>query len=246
MEGVVFGALAIVSFVRKGLRARHVEARRDTATAAAVVEGADNQDVVNTAERQYSIEEIIHIAGQLAQHVRTTHVFSGGGVGAAATTAAPEDGSGVVLAKADASPVTVADLAVQVLVTTMLKQHLGVDSLPLVGEEDASMFADGANADTLQMVVSLLERFLPPSSVAALGGEPVSGEFILRTLSEARRPDDEASGAPFWTLDPIDGTKGFIRPNGQYAIGLALVEGGRCVLRLRASPVCGSLFVMRA
>ncbi len=31
-------------------------------------------------------------------------------------------------------------------------------------------------------------------------------------------------GARFWTLDPIDGTKGFLRGD-QYAVALALIEG---------------------
>jgi 3'(2'), 5'-bisphosphate nucleotidase len=39
----------------------------------------------------------------------------------------------------------------------------------------------------------------------------------------------------FWALDPIDGTKGFLR-NEQYAIALALIEDGKVVLGILGCP----------
>ena len=39
----------------------------------------------------------------------------------------------------------------------------------------------------------------------------------------------------FWTIDPIDGTKGFLR-NDQYAIALALIEDGQVVLGVLGCP----------
>jgi 3'(2'), 5'-bisphosphate nucleotidase len=39
----------------------------------------------------------------------------------------------------------------------------------------------------------------------------------------------------FWTLDPIDGTKGFMR-NGQYAVSLALIENGKVVFGALGCP----------
>jgi 3'(2'), 5'-bisphosphate nucleotidase len=39
----------------------------------------------------------------------------------------------------------------------------------------------------------------------------------------------------YWTLDPIDGTKGFLRGD-QYAIALALVEHGEVVLGVLGCP----------
>ena len=39
----------------------------------------------------------------------------------------------------------------------------------------------------------------------------------------------------FWTLDPIDGTKGFLRGE-QYAVALALIVGGEVVVAALACP----------
>ena len=50
---------------------------------------------------------------------------------------------------------------------------------------------------------------------------------------------DGAAAAPteprFWTLDPIDGTKGFLRGQ-QYAVALALVEHGKPIIGVLACP----------
>lgn len=41
--------------------------------------------------------------------------------------------------------------------------------------------------------------------------------------------------ADVWALDPIDGTKGFLR-GGQYAVCLALLEDGKPVLGVMGTP----------
>ena len=49
---------------------------------------------------------------------------------------------------------------------------------------------------------------------------------------------DHGNAAPcerFWTLDPIDGTKGFLRGD-QYAVGMALLEGGEVAIGAIGCP----------
>jgi 3'(2'), 5'-bisphosphate nucleotidase len=45
----------------------------------------------------------------------------------------------------------------------------------------------------------------------------------------------DARGARYWTLDPIDGTKGFLRGE-QYAVALGLIENGEVVLGVLGCP----------
>jgi 3'(2'), 5'-bisphosphate nucleotidase len=54
-------------------------------------------------------------------------------------------------------------------------------------------------------------------------------------LSWLDRGRAHADGARYWTLDPIDGTKGFLRGE-QYAVALALIEGGEVVAGLLGCP----------
>lgn len=50
------------------------------------------------------------------------------------------------------------------------------------------------------------------------------------------------SSARFWLVDPLDGTKEFIRKNGEFTVNIALIEAGRPVLGVVGVPVRGLLY----
>lgn len=111
--------------------------------------------------------------------------------------------------KADRSPVTVADFGAQALIC----REIG-DAFPndvIVAEEDSEALRE--NGAVLEQVVGYVNRFS--------GRSPVQAETVCDWIDRGRG----AVGERFWTLDPIDGTKGFLRKD-QYAIALALVVGG--------------------
>ncbi len=127
---------------------------------------------------------------------------------------------GDALEKGDKSPVTVADFASQAIVCAALERALPAD--PIVGEEDANALREDSQAALRRAVV---ER------VAEQRG-PVEADRVLDWID---RGNADASSDRYWTLDPIDGTKGFLR-NEQYAIALALIEGGRVVIGVLGCP----------
>ena len=59
----------------------------------------------------------------------------------------------------------------------------------------------------------------------------IADDVTESKLFEAIDHGSDTGGANkrFWTLDPIDGTKGFLRKD-QYAIALALIENGEIVV----------------
>jgi len=116
-----------------------------------------------------------------------------------------------ILEKSDRSPVTVADFASQAVVCSML------DDVPVVGEEDASALREPCNSELL-------------ASVARFAG--ASSDQVLESID---RGAHNGSAGRYWTLDPIDGTKGFLRGE-QYAIALALIEDGRVLLGVLGCP----------
>ena len=124
------------------------------------------------------------------------------------------------LDKRDRSPVTVADFASQAIICRALGDAFGDDAI--IGEEDSSALAQPENAPFLQRVREELGRV----------GIEGSGEQIRRWIDRGNA--GEFSNR-FWTLDPIDGTKGFLRGE-QYAISLALIVEGRIQLALLACP----------
>jgi 3'(2'), 5'-bisphosphate nucleotidase len=118
------------------------------------------------------------------------------------------------LDKADASPVTIADWSSQAVVALLLARDPAWGSLPLVGEEDASSLRTDESRPLLDLVVGAVSH--------AIG--PVEADAVLDAIDRGRG----AAGERFLTLDPVDGTKGFLRRQ-QYAISLGLIEAGRPV-----------------
>ena len=123
------------------------------------------------------------------------------------------------LTKEDRSPVTVADFAVQGLVGWLLEHQLGFDTL--VAEEDTRPLRGEDGRKTLEQVVGFLSE----------EGLPADRESVLQWID---RGSGTARGR-FWTLDPIDGTKGFLR-QAQFATALALIEEGKVQVGVLACP----------
>ena len=139
-----------------------------------------------------------------------------------------------VLEKRDRSPVTLADFGSQALVCRALAEAFPAD--PIVGEEESAELSQKEQAGMLSRLVAAVGR--------------VAREATARdVLAWLDRGGAEASAGRFWTLDPIDGTKGFLRRE-QYAISLALVVDGEVVvgalgcpnLELPAGGARGALF----
>jgi len=130
------------------------------------------------------------------------------------------------LEKKDRSPVTVADFASQAVVCSHLAQHFKQDTI--IAEEDARELR-GDGQETIREVVA--------QQVSAGLGRAVDGGQALDwiDLGGAGRGGVDPSPSRFWTLDPIDGTKGFLR-GGQYAVALGLIEQGRVVLGVLGCP----------
>jgi 3'(2'), 5'-bisphosphate nucleotidase len=64
-------------------------------------------------------------------------------------------------------------------------------------------------------------------------------------LSEESAPSDHAarrSWPRFWLVDPLDGTKEFLKRNGEFTVNIALVEGHRAVLGAVYAPVLDRLY----
>lgn len=120
------------------------------------------------------------------------------------------------ITKDDRSPVTVADFAAQAIIARHLLEIEG-SGLNLVGEESgAALKASTTLADA---VVTACRTVWPEANRDAV-------------IAAVDAGNHDASASRYWTLDPIDGTKGFLR-GGQYAMALALID--------RGTVVCGAL-----
>jgi HAL2 family 3'(2'),5'-bisphosphate nucleotidase len=123
------------------------------------------------------------------------------------------------LTKDDRSPVTVADFAVQALIAHRLREHL--PGAILVGEEQADALRTADGRSLLDHVRNFVRSEIPG----------INADEVCDLI-------DHGSGEPpstYWTLDPIDGTKGFVRRD-QYAVALAFVRDGHVELGVLGCP----------
>lgn len=127
-------------------------------------------------------------------------------------------GEGSML-KSDRSPVTIADFGSQAIVCKIIKERFPNDII--VAEEDSTELRKPAFSKILEQVTHYVQDFVPDSSP-----EKVCSwiDYSCHVVKDR-----------FWTLDPIDGTKGFLRGD-QYAIALALIENGLVKLGVMGCP----------
>ena len=125
-----------------------------------------------------------------------------------------------VIEKDDRSPVTVADFASQAVICRAIGAEFPRD--PIMGEEESSTLRLPENAPFLDRVLAELRA----AGIDICGKEACS--WIDRASQKTYVPR-------FWTLDPIDGTKGFLRKE-QYAISLALIVDGKIEVALLGCP----------
>ncbi len=124
--------------------------------------------------------------------------------------------------KSDASPVTAADLALQAILNILLAERYGARSA--VGEESTAVFSGDSR---LREVVHELVRTERPGLAAAA---------IDAAIDAA---DGDGTEPRHWVMDPIDGTRGYLRGQ-QYCICLAFIDEGVPVFGAAGCPRLGA------
>jgi len=124
------------------------------------------------------------------------------------------------LEKKDKSPVTIADYASQAVICRELLQAFPEDRI--VGEEDAGDLRSESQRAFVDQILSEIRGI----------GIPASSDELLSWIDSGNH---DGTGARYWTLDPIDGTKGFLRKE-QFAVSLALLIDYRIDLAVLACP----------
>ncbi|MCJ1395642.1 hypothetical protein MMC18_008528 [Xylographa bjoerkii] len=139
------------------------------------------------------------------------------------------------LSKDDKSPVTIGDFGAQALIIQAIKYNFPDDEV--VGEEEASTLRE--KSDLIQQIWELVKGAKlgtdgKDSEVEnELGGPLKSADQMLDAIDAGNSAG--GSKGRFWALDPIDGTKGFLR-GGQYAVCLALIVDGEVKVGVLGCP----------
>ena len=78
----------------------------------------------------------------------------------------------------------------------------------------------------------VLMKHLEPTGIPVLSEEGKHMPF-----------EDRRSWDALWIVDPVDGTKEFIKRNGEFTVNVALVKAGRVVCGVVLAPVLGHAYV---
>lgn len=133
----------------------------------------------------------------------------------------------------------VGDYTAQALVSSLLAAHFPSDAI--IGEEDSADLQKPEQATVKSQIVRLAGEAMREALPLA------DEERAWDPVKAVERGDEDwmaaidrgnSEGGPkgrHWALDPIDGTKGFLR-GGQYAVCLGLIEDGEVVLGVMGCP----------
>lgn len=107
------------------------------------------------------------------------------------------------------------------------------DAILEVYNSSAELEVDTKSDDSPVTAADLAaHEILEPALAGLLDGVPVLSEEQEMPSFEERRQWQR-----YWIVDPLDGTKEFIRRNGEFTVNVALVDGGEPVLGVVYVPV---------
>ncbi|CDO96470.1 unnamed protein product [Kluyveromyces dobzhanskii CBS 2104] len=150
------------------------------------------------------------------------------------------------ITKSDSSPVTIGDYSAQAIIINAIKANFKDDNV--VGEESSDGLSDSFVSEILTAIQSNDEVYSEVYSEVFANLDQnesadvsfVNEDFPLDSIDEVKRVIDFGNYAGgnkgrFWCLDPIDGTKGFLRGD-QFAVCLALVVDGEVQVGVIGCP----------
>lgn len=153
----------------------------------------------------------------------------------AAVSKADKDGTGFGV-----SPVTVADFTVQAVILDVLRFQFPNDRF--IAEESSAQLLEAGESTTAEVVRQFAKwRRADPLPALAAASSDADRTRVCEALDLGTSgcADGWSATGRTWVLDPIDGTKGFLRGQ-QFCVALALLDQGSPVLGVLGCPNLGS------
>ena len=120
--------------------------------------------------------------------------------------------------------------------------------------ESALRAASEAGEAILQIYARDFEVAYKADDSPLTEADQAAHEIIVAHLSQTPYPvlSEESSAVPYaqraewncyWLIDPIDGTKEFIKKNGEFTVNIALIEQGQPILGIVLVPVKSTYYI---
>jgi 3'(2'), 5'-bisphosphate nucleotidase len=115
-----------------------------------------------------------------------------------------------------------------------LAEEAGRATLKFYGVGETTWKTDGSPVTAADRAAEAI--ILPVLRSLTPGIPVISEEEAAAGLSPA------ISGSRFWLVDPLDGTKEFLKQNGEFTVNIALIDHGAPVLGIVHVPVTGETY----
>ena len=124
--------------------------------------------------------------------------------------------------------------------------HLALEAAVEAGQAILKIYEDEDFGVELKADASPLTRADRAAHKVILKHLQASGIPVLSEEGRHLPFEQRKSWRELWIVDPVDGTKEFIKRNGEFTVNIALVRDGNAVLGVVLAPVLGHLYVGEA
>ena len=127
-------------------------------------------------------------------------------------------------------------MTIQDIIT--IAKEAGIKILDIYENEDFSKTIDFKSDDSPLTIADKASHIIIAEALAKLTPEIP----VLSEEGEIASYEERKNWTKFWCVDPLDGTKEFIKKNGQFTVNIALVENGYPVLGVIYTPVTDTTY----
>ncbi len=122
------------------------------------------------------------------------------------------------------------------LLQTAIKASIsaGIEILKIYGSNDFDVQLKSDDSPLTKADLASnneIKKYLESTSIPVLSEEEKEIDFHIRK-----------TWSGFWMVDPLDGTKEFIKKNGEFTVNIALIENNKPVIGVIYTPVTDELF----
>ncbi len=111
------------------------------------------------------------------------------------------------------------------------------------GERILTVYNDGFSVEQKDDHTPLTEADIAAHDAIVKGLRELTPDIpILSEESDHISFKERQSWHTYWLVDPLDGTREFIKRNGEFTVNIALVQGNEAVLGVVYAPVLGVIY----
>ena len=131
-----------------------------------------------------------------------------------------------------------------------MTNNINIDNILKIAQEAGNRIIDIYENEDFESTIDFKSDDSPLTIADKASNEVIVAELThqypeIPVMSEEEDQDDYATRkewTTFWCVDPLDGTKEFIKKNGQFTVNIALIENGFPTLGVIYAPVLDIMY----